>query len=226
MVNFIYMKIYKKISTISFLSLLCITDIINNAKGIQITDYAYGHFNVFTGLTLQKMNLEVGKEKFSGRDLKSNLNSAILVGLGYNVYFSIHEFYHPFMGLDLQGRIPFKGSNYLDNNTEYSNETAYKHYQEIFMAHLKVGSKLNISDIFAVSPYGLFGFNLGNMRTDVMDLHKEKTYINYSFGFGCDVMIFNRFIFALEYRYAGTRQDNITNINHHNVSAKFGIELF
>lgn len=220
------MKIYKKISTISFLSLLYIAVIVNNAKGIQITDNAYGHFNIFTGFTLQKMNLEIGREKFSGKELKNNLNTAILVGLGYNVYFSIHEFYHPFMGLDLQGRIPFKGSNYLDNTTEYSNDVAHKHYQEVFMAHLKFGSKLNISDIFALSPYGLIGFNLGNMRTDVMDLHKESTYINYSVGFGCDVMFFNRFILALEYRYAGTRQNNITNINHHNVSAKFGIELF
>ena len=218
-------NLFYKVIIFSCLLFYSITNEGKTAKSYQITDNIYSHANIFVGVGLQQIHVEKDNITYRGKQLKNNVNYYGLIGLGYNIYFSVHNFVHPFIGLDLQGKMPFSSTNYMDNNTEYAPDIARRHYHEAFLTHLKLGAKLNISDVFAVMPYALIGFNVSRFETKVKDLSKSDSKINISVGFGGDVLIYNRFIIALEYRYAMSRYDNTFVVNSHNFAGKFGIEF-
>ena len=99
------------------------------SKAYEINNSVYGRFSVSTGWTTQNITVYDKGEKYSGKSLKNNINQALFIGIGNNFYFNIDRTIHPFVGIDVYGRIPLKGTNYANVDID---ETEYqKHYKDL-----------------------------------------------------------------------------------------------
>ena len=189
----------------------------NNSKAMIFDEHVYGRARGYIGAALQ-----ISKVKYETN--KNFTNLPVIISAGYNLYFNIYETFHPFIGLEFQGRIPTVKKRY---NTIYDNEVNLnvgRYYEEVFLAHFKVGARVVLDDNFSVSPYGFVGFNVARINSSLASFNKIENVADISTGFGGEVTINNMFLIALEYRYSKSEKAMV-KIDNYNIEAKFGIEF-
>ena len=210
----------KKLHTAFLFFLLCLTLICsaNISQATIFDEHIYRRARGYVGFALQasKVKYETNK-KF--------VNLPIIIGAGYNLYFNIYETFHPFVGVEFQGRVPTIKKKY---NTIYDNELRLdvkRYYEEVFLAHFKIGARIVLNDKFSVSTYGFVGFNVARIKTSLASFNKIENIADISTGFGGEITINDMFLIALEYRYSKSEKAMV-KIDNHNIEAKFGIEIF
>ncbi|GEM_PF-5113384 len=209
----------KKLQTICLLFLLLVNFAFNSntSKATIFDEHVYGRARGYIGIALQ-----VSQVKYETNKRFANL--PVIIGAGYNLYFNIYETFHPFVGVEFQGRIPTIKKKY---NTIYDDDlqlNVRRYYEEVFLAHFKVGARIVLDDRFSVSPYGFVGFNVARIKTSLADFNKIENIADVSTGFGGELTINNMFLIALEYRYSKSEKAMV-KMDNHNIEAKFGVEF-
>ena len=208
--------------------LLCSTALVAilsvNAGAMDFSKDFYGKANVSIGYSVQILD---GDLKDLVNNMKtspavsgaSKLTHGLTLGIGYNFYYKLSNVFHPFIGLNIEGRIPLKTKLYSFTHLNYSVK-----FIDFFAAHAKLGTQLILSKNIAIAPYYLAGFNVAQL-TDDDDLNERK--IGLSTGAGIDTILFEKYSIGVEYKYS-----MVKNIVHgdikaqgHQIGFKFGYQF-
>ena len=192
----------------------------NQSKAIIIDDNLYIRARAFSGFEFQFSRFD-DREIIHGK--KNKTNYVVPVGIGANLYFNIYETLNPFVGIEFIGRIPMNNSGY--KNTMHLGMPAVVKYREIFLTHLKLGVKAELTQGLDVLPYGIVGFNVSEIKTKVYDLSKTKNQVNLSIGFGAELLLYDTLFIGAEYRYSTYNDNRVLKIDNHNLSFKAGFEF-
>ena len=131
-----------------------------SANAYDFNDKIYGKANLSIGYSFQEYNSK-DIENVNGGDEFTNKNfHTILIGGGYDIFYRASNLVHPFIGLDVEGRIPMKYNLIKHYWNGDGNADKFWSIKDFFSAHLKFGAKFNVSSSFALSTYGLFGLTL------------------------------------------------------------------
>lgn len=134
-----------------------------NADAFEINKSFYGTTEFAFGYNFQK----VKSQDILNIEPEGNLSfHSLALGGGFNVYYKLSHTIHPFLGLDIEGRIPLKTDiitgRYIgsfDNGEKKSVKDFWK-INDFMSVHIKFGTKFNIANNTTISPYGLIGFNI------------------------------------------------------------------
>ncbi len=205
----------------------------------------YGHANAYIGYSFQKykgfIEEQIDFHEYMEHDVSTrDRGHAIDLGLGYNVYYELNDIVHPFLGIDLRGRIPLYGFKAIDGT--FSNTTLRVKYLELLMLHGKFGAKFNLHKNVQLQPYALIGLSANYFNYDdtfqlfggtESDKSDGNIWIGLSTGAGIEIIINDMFIVGAEYRYGaftaaindGWGNKTYHAISNHTISAKFGIQF-
>ena len=149
---------------------------------------------------------------FGGPKIKTNKhNQAVTFGIGYNIYSKVHKLFHPFIGLEAQGRIPFAGSEVFEGTKVL----------DVFRFNAKFGAKFNPSQSFSVQPYALLGMNIMQIKS----AGNNEIQPGATAGIGVEAIINNIVVFGIEYRYGYNKFNNFV-AQTNNLGLNLGIQLF
>ena len=92
---------------------------------------------------------DITDQDTTGDTTINKANVALSLSAGYNLYYKVNSFLHPFIGLEAQGRVPVYGSKLLDYEGlragEFVIADGYKYdFKDFFRFNAKFGSKMNI----------------------------------------------------------------------------------
>ena len=178
----------------------CISNM--DAKSYNLGDDFYGKVYIGAGYAFQQSRTD-GIKVIEPRP-NQNFRVAI-VNVGNNFYYRFSDVFNPFVGLDVEGRIPLK-TNVIDHFWTGADAKDFWRINDFLSTHLKIGIKMNIFNELALSTYGLIGFTLvqsaskgyvginnhgvftGHSPVPTADADRKynlsKTYIGLSTGFG------------------------------------------
>ena len=115
----------------------------------------------------------------TSQSVSSEKNHFAFLSLGYNLYYRASDSFNPFIGFDIQGRIPLSSNgkqsvqydmevdvrsastDLIEYYQTTKNTITYKEYGR-FAA--KLGAKINIWKNIGVEPYALYGINVANIN--------------------------------------------------------------
>lgn len=168
---------------ISCFFVLIISVLFNNkySNAYEINDKIYTDINFSIGYAFQKTASE-GMEGLSYYGYNNKFHSFIL-GTGINFYYKINNI-HPFIGIDIEGRVPMDPGIFNDNEFETKKQWVLNDFMSF---HFKFGTKFVISNKIELSVYGLIGGSLLQSASDmwseydadgkfVMHSAKKETY--------------------------------------------------
>lgn len=124
-----------------------------NVFAYDFTDNIYGKTSIKLGYSVEETRGDVKGE--ADREGIMNGSSYYLTNLGlsaeYDVYYKATELLHPFVGIELTGRIPM-----MNRSRAHTKQFNY------FSLDLKLGTKINnvLNDNISLQPYGKFGYVL------------------------------------------------------------------
>ena len=185
------------------------------SKAMDLGQNFYGKANVNLGYNPQSYQGDVKDWINDAKDENADTNKynhGITIGVGYNVYYKLNKklfgkTIHPFVGLDITGKIPVAGTKLIKETDEVitdvdegiaeGNENAGHKIGEYFMFHVKAGAKLELNKDVAISPYYMLGFNVLKYKVD----DDSKTKAGLSTGVGAEVLFKEKYSAAIEYRY-------------------------
>ena len=186
-----------------------------SANAMDFGSNFYGKANVNLGYNLQGYQGDVKNLINDAKDENADTNKynhGITIGVGYNFYYKLNKklfdkTIHPFVGLDITGKIPVAGTKLIKETDEVrtedeegnaeGSENAGNKIGEYFMFHVKAGAKLELNKDVAISPYYMLGFNVLKYKVD----SESKTTAGLSTGVGVETLIKEKYSVALEYRY-------------------------
>ena len=173
----------------------------------DFSDKIYGKANVNFAYTLQVYDEDYTKPT-------AETGHAFSFGGGYNVFYKLHNFVHPFAGAELVFRLPLNG---------YGDTIDYK---EFMMFHFKFGAKLNVVKDISVLPYYILGFNVAQYKFNDEDETTTETSASLSTGLGFDVLYQEKYSVGFEWRYSEFYKKidggKIDAFHAHNISFKVG----
>ena len=129
----------------------------SQANGINLTDKVYAKANVSIGYSWQKIESDFIQENVYGTE--NTKFRTFDIGIGLDAYYKLSNVFHPFIGLDFQGRVPIK-TDVVEKHWTGESAKGFWKINDFFSTHLKLGVKTLITKKVAISPYGLIGFNL------------------------------------------------------------------
>ena len=217
--------------------LLCSTalalGVTTNANAMDFGKNFYGLANATIGYSLQVLDGDLKDMVVNGEDFydKSKLTHGLTLGVGYNVYYRLNNFINPFIGLNVEGRIPLKSKLYscrvYDDDDNVGEETIK--FKDFFAMHAKLGAKMNLSKNIDVAPYYLIGFNIAKLiSSDSVNSEENfsKTKAGLSTGIGVDTILFNRYLVGVEYKYSMINKiANDVKAEGHQIGIKFGAQF-
>ena len=226
----------KRISKLFFLVNIFSFIALNNVFAYDFTDKIYGKANISIGYNLQKYTGSYFKQIMHNKGISTEerkvnkYNHAITISLGYNLYFKINNYFHPFVGLEAISNLPLTGNtinSYLGQNRHGEIFRTTLKFKEYFILHGKFGTKINIYNNFVIAPYLIAGINRARYKTarNYQSLYKQiKT--GFSTGIGIETFMTNNFSVSLECRITRNKfilANGYKAIGYtHNITAKIG----
>ena len=203
-----------------------------NANAMEFGKNFYGKANATIGYSLQVLDGDLKDEidtmERSGGYDTSKTTHGLTLGIGYNVYYKLNNFVHPFVGLNVEGRVPLKADlyTYYDyNNLGYVTDTPTLNFEDFLSIHAKLGAKMNLAKNIDVAPYYLIGFNVAKLVDNGED-GVDKTKAGLSTGVGVDTILFNRYLVGVEYKYSMVKKiTEDTNAEGHQIGIKLGVQF-
>ena len=170
-----------------------------NANAHEITKKIYGKANVTIGYSAQV---------YADNISFYNTTHALSVGAGYNFYYKFNDLFNPFVGGNVEFRIPL---------TQTVVDQWGIKLMDVFSMHMKLGAKFNICKEFAVQPYALLGMSAIARKLD------DESFGGAAFsgGLGVESIIKDIFIVGLEWK-ASTA---IGFQTAHQIGIKFGVQF-
>ena len=227
-----------------------------NALSHDFSDKVYGKANVSIGYQFQAIGNSAIKDRIKGAEEFGNTMNynyhTLTLGVGYDFYFKVLDFIHPFVGLDIESRIPVKNSVFIKLPDGNDWPSTYWKLTDFMSFDLKFGSKFIINKDNAIQLYGLFGMNLlmssnagreGDKPTGSVNISEPYVGLNVGGGLGyiyninSSISVFG----AVEYKYSYAR--NVKDENGlseslygetdsifktyamHQVGVKFGVQF-
>lgn len=201
----------------------------------DLNNKLYTNVNISIGYTFHKSVSEGIEEAVIG-DYNKNFHS-ILLGTGINFYYKLNKV-HPFIGIDIEGRIPMNPGILNDNEVPFVTTKKEWLLNDFMSFHFKFGSKFIITNDIEMLIYGLVGGNLlqsastmysklddngkflwhsaKNTTGDLDEDYLSKVFVGVSTGVGMNVIYNiknNLSIFgAIEYQY---HMVNNVDTHHH-----------
>lgn len=228
-----------------------------NALSHDFSDKVYGKANVSIGYQFQAIGNSAIKDRIKqaeefGNTMNYNYHT-LTFGVGYDFYFKVLDFIHPFVGLDIESRIPVKNSVFIKQPDGKEWPSTYWKLTDFMSFDLKFGSKFIINKDNAIQLYGLFGMNLLMSSTAGYDRSKPAGGINtsepyvglnvggglgYIYNINSSISVFG----AVEYKYSyaknvrdeeglarglyGDKEYGLfKNYAMHQVGVKFGVQF-
>ena len=177
---------------------------------------------------------------FYATDPKAKSKSyALTVNFGENFYYKITDLIHPFIGFDMQLRLPFRGKSNVSfsegtkniNNLNSYDKTVDLNFFEHLRVNAKIGTKISLAKHFAVEVYGTAGANLATSKinnvtvskmpgwqppkTDVYSFTSSKVSVGYNVGVGAEAIIAERITLGVDYRYSSNNFNFVdTGMSH------------
>ena len=146
----------------------------NVANGMEFNDKFYGKANAKIGIGFQTysgfLKDVIQAEEDFGDNGTNKYNWAVNFGVGYDVFYKASDLFHPFVGLEAKGRVPFAGLHFVRDHR----------FNEFFNLHARFGSKINVNKDFSVLPYYLLGFNVA--KYDYINVQEQTDVINENNG--------------------------------------------
>ena len=143
----------------------------------------------------------------------NSYNHALALTLGYNWYFRAADAVHPFVGIVGEGRLPIH--NKISGSIAEGDKVSYSEWG--YLA-LKAGLKFNLSDSFALQPYGLFGGNLATLKGG----DEKMRRFGMTTGAGLEAIINDHVMIGGEWRYSTLAKFHGDKMKHHTFAAKLG----
>lgn len=143
----------------------------------------------------------------------NSYNHALALTLGYNWYFRAADAVHPFVGIVGEGRLPIH--NKIMGTIAGGDKMSYSEWG--YLA-LKAGLKFNLSDSFALQPYGLFGGNLATLKV----AGDKARRFGMTTGAGLEAIINEHVMVGGEWRYSTLAKFGGLTMKHHTFAAKLG----
>ena len=206
-------------------------------KSVKEENRFYGKVRVGVGYEYQKYaggdieNLKDTARITPGYDIKRS-NQAPVISLGYNLYYKLNNRFALLGGLEAQGRYPVSGSNVV---SFYTFDSVQKvKFGEYFRLNTKFGVKTNLNKKLDVETYGIIGMNVATLKTDYAnypEINTSRTNVGFTTGLGADLVIVDKFIVGLEYRYGANKFKNLDEgvnsfkMKTHSVLAKVGYQF-
>ena len=182
-----------------------------NANAHEITKKVYGRANVTIGYSAQ---LYTNLMNFnSALNVEYKTTHSLSFGSGYNFYYKVNDMLNPFVGGNVEFRIPLT-KTVLDRSTYGFNYEV----MDVFSMHAKLGTKFNICNEFAVQPYALLGINAMVIKQNTQ---YRQGGAGFSGGLGVESIIKDLFIVGLEWK-ASTAIGFQTG---HQIGVRFGVQF-
>ena len=220
-----------------YLSALTIfTLITQKVNALNLSDKVYFKANIYTGATLQvytgDIEYIINQMKDYDNWQTQKMNYGVVAGFGGNIYYKVNNTTHFFIGIDAQGRYPFSHSDvfyekYYSYATKSYKEVRFN-IKELLVLSGKIGTKTVFNKNFALEKYVLLGANMISYSYGEYGV-KYRQRFGLVAGVGVNVVINDRYIVGLDYRYGSTKviEEEILylhdRIQTHNVTAKIGI---
>ena len=147
----------------------------------------------------------------------NSYNHALSLTLGYNWYFRAADAVHPFVGIVGEGRLPIH--NKIMGSIAEGDKMSYSEWA--YLA-LKAGLKFNLTDSFALQPYGLFGGNLATVSEKDEGRTTNIRRFGMTMGAGLEAIINDSIMVGGEWRYSTLAKFHGTTGKHHTFAAKLG----
>lgn len=204
------------------------------ANAYNFNDKIYGKAVGKIGISAQTYTgdiKDIVDQDTTGDTTKNKANVALSLSVGYNLYYKVNSFLHPFVGLEAQGRVPVFGSKFLDykglRTGGYVSIDGFTYdFKDFFRFNAKFGAKMNISQKFALQPYALLGMNVMKLKhTSEGYTGYNKTKVGLTTGAGIEAIINDIFIIGAEYRF-GYGKFNEIKVQTHDIGISFGVQLF
>lgn len=211
-----------------------------NANAMDFGKKFYGKANATIGYSLQVIDGELKNELDEIKEYDYDVNKlthGLTLGVGYNVYYKLNNFINPFVGLNIEGRIPLKTEIFYYNSGDGFFVNKYK-FTDFLSVYARLGAKLKASKYVDVAPYYLLGFDVFKSEERYNDIALD-TYpvenisdkkVGLSTGVGVDTILFNRYILGFEYKYSMTKvamdhRDTKIKAESHQIGFKFGVQF-
>ena len=118
----------------------------HNVNAVDFNDKVYGKMSFSFGYAYQKDSSKGIEEASSGLNGVEKDYQHIILGAGYSFYYKSCDTIHPFVGLDIEGRVPVK--TYIDKQDwRGQNAKDYWKINDFLSVHLKLGAKFVLSKI-------------------------------------------------------------------------------
>lgn len=203
------------------------------ANAYNFNDKIYGKAVGKIGVSAQTYTgdlKDITDQDTTGDTTKNKANVALSLSAGYNLYYKASSFLNPFVGLEAQGRVPVYGSKLLDYEGlhigGYIDENGVSYdFKDFFRFNAKFGTKMNISQKFALQPYALLGMNVMQFKTSADGVSDKKTKVGLTTGAGIEAIINDLLIIGAEYRF-GYGKFNEIKVQTHDIGISFGVQLF
>lgn len=163
--------------------------------------------------TFEKMVDEAVRKGGTEGANANSYNHALALTLGYNWYFRASDAVHPFVGIVGEGRLPIH--NKIMGSIAEGDKMSYSEWA--YLA-LKAGLKFNLSDSFALQPYGLFG---GNLATLKVGGDKARRF-GMTMGAGLEAIVNDHVMIGGEWRYSTLAKFGGNKMKHHTFAARLG----
>ena len=147
----------------------------------------------------------------------NSYNHALALTLGYNWYFRAADAVHPFVGIVGEGRLPIH--NKIMGSIAEGDKVSYSEWA--YLA-LKAGLKFNVTNSFALQPYGLFGGNLATLSAKDEGKTEKARRFGMTTGAGLEAIINDHVMIGGEWRYSTLAKFHGEKMKHHTFAAKLG----
>lgn len=147
----------------------------------------------------------------------NSYNHALALTLGYNWYFRASDAVHPFVGIVGEGRLPIH--NKIMGSVADGSKVSYSEWA--YLA-LKAGLKFNLTNNFALQPYGLFGGNIATVSMKEDGVTNKARRFGMTMGAGLEAIINENVMIGGEWRYSTLAKFQGTTMKHHTFAAKLG----
>ena len=155
---------------------------VNKAGAIDFTDKIYGKANAMIGVSAD--------DAPGVSDTVLNIQAQG----GFNVYYKLANFVHPFAGLRVGTNIPLTSEDMYGGGTVWT-------MSSLFYVDALLGAKFNITQSFALQPYYFLGYSLFRQSSDAEAVNVSRM----STGAGLDAIynINDKFgiLGGVEYKY-------------------------
>ncbi len=179
---------------------------VNNVNAADLSKRFYFKSNLYFGYTEQRYGGDAEYFINSAKDtpynsIYSTKGHGLVIGTGASFYFRINSIIHPFIGTDVQIRIPRGNTNVISVDTYGFNIKEHGSF------NLKLGTKINLyKNYLAIAPYGFIGKNLECLQVNGWNNFKYyDTRYGNNYGFGVDLIIDDIFIMGFEYRHGSNK---------------------